>query len=212
MRAEITTWCRTGGTRSTRLNLLGWAALCPHASELLWHGSAPLWQPGYPTASESKQGHERLVQAVENAFSHALDSLGYQTVAVFREYEHYVGLSRRSSGGSAETLCASSRADLVYILHTPGGLVTAYVEVSSTRINVAKPWQALLRGVGLYYEFRLPVWLFLVSPAEVRYKLLDDRDQRELLRRLQRSGEGFEPSPDLCSLCELAHYCPYKVV
>ena len=87
-----------------------------------------------------------------------------------------------------------------------------YVEVSSARINVAKPWQALLRGIGLYYERRIPVGIVIVSPAKIMYKLLEDSDQQVVLTRLNRPSDGFEANPNLCSLCELLGYCPYKVI
>ena len=93
-----------------------------------------------------------------------------------------------------------------------GKLVSLYVEVSSTKINVAKPWQAILRGIALYYEMRLPVGVIIVSPEKIMYKLLEDRDQRNVLSRLRRSSEDFEPNPNLCSLCELASQCIFRAI
>jgi len=203
LRAEITTSCRSAATRYTRLNLLGWAMLCPHAMELLWHGSTPLAQPAYPTAEESMRLHRLLVEATASA----VGSLGAQVASVEREHEHVLGLRR-----GEDLLCARSKADLVYTLRVGGSLLTLYVEVSSSRINVAKPWQALLRGIALYYERRLPVGVAIVSPERVMYKLVSDQDQDEILRRVRGGSEGFQPSPNLCSLCELQHYCPYRVV
>ncbi len=205
MRAEITTSCRSAGTRYTRLNLLGWALLCPHARELLWHGSTPLEPPEYPTAREAKRAHESLRRAA----AEALEALfGSRLVGDGGEYAHELGVV----GEDGSILCARSKADLVYVASLGGRPALLYVE-AATRIHVAKPWQALLRGVGLYYEWRLPVAVLIVSPCRLMYKVVDDRDQALLLRRL-RGGEGggWEPSPELCSLCELSGYCPYRVI
>ena len=205
LRAEITTSCKSENTRYTRLNLLGWAALCPRAAELLWHDSTPLSHPGYPTAEESKDVHDSLVELISTNINKITKK--NQLVDYKREYEHFIGLIK-----DGVLLCARSKADLVYTLNLEGSLFTLYVEASSSRINVAKPWQALLRGIALYYERRIPVGIIIVSPEKIMYKLLEDRDQEEVLKRLFRSAEGFKPSPNLCSLCELSHYCRYKVI
>ncbi len=203
MRAEITTSCRSVNTRYTRLNLLGWAMLCPYAMDLLWHGSTPLSQPDYPTADESSMKHNRLREIVDGIFN----SLGMQIISRLVEYQHSIGVSRRD-----ELLCARSKADLIYILKTMNGLTNIYVEISSTRINVAKPWQALLRGIALYYELRLPTAIIIISPYKIMYKLLENSDQEKILYKINHSIEGFKPTPNLCSLCELASYCPYRVI
>jgi len=203
LRAGITTSCRSGDTRYTRLNLLGWAMLCPHAVELLWHGSTPLAQPGYPTADESRKLHSMVMGSVMSA----VESLDARLLSVEREYQHTLGFTI----GDAR-LCALSKADIVYTMNVGGRLFTLYVEVSSARINVAKPWQALLRAIALYYERRTPVGIAIVSPGKIMYKLLEDKDQDKVLERI-RGGPGRRgPSPDLCSLCELQHYCPYRVI
>ncbi len=212
MMAEITTSCRSGGSRSTRptrLNLLGWALLCPHARDLLWHGSTPLDNPPYPTSEESKSLHEKLKNVVGEELSRALRALGIGVVGReggLREHEHTLYIARGEDG-----VCASSKADIVYILSKEGDLYILYAE-AAVRLHVAKPLQALLRGIALYYEYRLPIWVMMVSPHEVRYKQLDDEDQRRILRLINRSSEGFEPSANLCSLCELSHYCPHRVI
>ena len=203
MRARITTSCRSGDSKYTRLNLLGWALLCPYAAELLWHGSTPLVQPDYPTADESRRLHDMVMRSVREA----IESSGTSLVSVEVEYPHSIGIIGDDTG-----LCALSKADIVYTLNLKGGLFTLYVEVSSARINVAKPWQALLRAIALYYERRLPVGVVIVSPDRIMYKLLEDSDQDKVLSRAYRSPDGFNPHPNLCSLCELQQYCPYRVV
>ena len=206
MRAEITTSCRSASTRYTRLNLLGWAMLCPHAMELLWHGSTPLPQPSYPTADESKSLHDRLKKIVDDTIR-SVGSRDARIISSMREYQHEIGFRRDDT-----LLCAKSKADLVYTISASGRLMNVYVEVTSTKINIVKPWQTLLRGVALYYEWRLPVGAIIVAPDKIMYKLIEDTDQDKILRMLKRSGNNYEPSPNLCSLCELASYCPYKVI
>ena len=206
MRAGITTSCRSEGTRYTRLNLLGWALLCPHARDLLWHGVTPLEPHPYPTSEESRPLHDELKSIVAEEARKAIRDAGLRVVAVETEYSHQIGLARED-----EWVCGVSKADIVYTVARGRRLYTLYVEVA-TRIHVAKPWQALLRGIALYYEWRLPTWVILVSPEEVRYKALEDRDQDRILAKLNLPSDDSSPRPDLCSLCELAHYCPYRVV
>ena len=206
MRAEITTLCRSEGSRYTRLNLLGWAMLCPHAMELLWHGSTPLIQPSYPTGDESKGLHDEFKRIVDEALR-STSIRGVKIIDGMREYWHEIGFRRDDM-----VLCARSKADLVYMASVSGKLMNIYVEVSSTRINIAKPWQALLRGIALYYEWRLPVGVVIVAPDKIMYKLVENADQDEILRRLKRTSNGYNPNPNLCSLCELANYCPHRVI
>ena len=211
LRDEITTSCATGSTRYTRLNLLGWAMLCPHALELLVHGSSPheIW---YPTAEEAKDVHEHLRRYIEEEVNNIVKVLRSENIAIVSlepEYEHRLGIRIGDT-----LLCANSKADLVYTLSVKEGaeesLVTLYIEVS-TRLHVAKPWQALLRGLALYYERRLPVWIVLVSPEKLMYKQLSDEDQEEMVRRVL-GKKKISPSPNICSLCELIHFCPYREV
>jgi len=203
LRAGITTSCRSANTRYTRLNLLGWAMLCPYAMELLWHGSTPLVQPDYPTADESKKLHSMVM----NSVAEVVESLQARLLSAEREYQQVLGFIREDA-----RLCAISKADIVYTMNIGDQLFTLYVEVSSTRINVAKPWQALLRAISLYYERRIPVGIVIVSPEKIMYKLLEDNDQDKVLKRIHRSPRDFNPNPNLCSLCELQQYCPYKVI
>ena len=203
MRAEITTSCKSVNTRYTRLNLLGWAMLCPHAIELLWHGSTPLTQPSYSTADESKELHDRLRDIVDNV----LKSMNTGIISREVEYKLNIGFLKDD-----ELLCARSKADLLYTIKHGKDLMNLYIDVSSTRINVAKPWQVLLRGIAMYYEWRLPVGIIIVSPEKIRYKLLEDEDQKKILRRINKKLENLEPHPNLCSLCELVDYCPHKAI
>ncbi|MCE4601377.1 MAG: hypothetical protein F7C38_07465 [Desulfurococcales archaeon] len=204
MRARITTSCKSEDSRYTRLNLLGWALLCPHARDLLWHGITPLEQPLYPTAEESKSQHKVLKKLVDehlNAF------LGDRILATYPEYEHVLGIYRGD-----DLLCARSKADLVYNVKLGKTLATLYVEIASSRINVAKPWQAILRAIALYYELRLPVIVMIVSPFKIMYKVVEDRDQVALLKLVDKPSSNFEANSNLCSLCELASQCPYRVI
>lgn len=203
MTAEITTSCRSENTKYTRLNQLAWGILCPHAMQFLWHGSAPLDQFEYPTAEESKKRHRAVLSAVKEV----AEDLDYAVLDCEEEYEHRIGFRR-----GEETLCALSKADAVCTLALKGRLLTLYLEVSSSRINVAKPWQALLRGLALYYERRLPVLVVVVSPRELIYKLVSSVDQERILRRVFGLEGGAALSPNLCSLCELVHVCPYRLV
>lgn len=204
MREEITTSCRSVDTRYTRLNLLGWALLCPYAKDLLWHGAIPMEGPVYPTAEESKRIHDRFKRVVSDVVR---DALGSNLIGVEAEYDHRICFLR-----DGEVLCADSRADYIYIAKLNNVLAVLYLEVSSTRINVVKPWQALLRGLAIYYELRRPVGIVIVSPQRIMYKLLSEEDQGSILKRMRRSSGDFKPTPDLCSLCELLHLCPYKVI
>ena len=207
LRARITTSCRTVDTRYTRLNLLGWALLCPYARDLLWHGSMPLSDYGYPTGDEANKQHESLKSSVIGELEKVFIGLeGIDLVNIEQEYNHELSI-RRGDGW----ICARSKADILATIAVSGELYTVYVEVT-TRLHVAKPWQALLRGLAFYYERRLPVIVILVSPDEVRYKPLTEHDQERVLVALNRSSNGFQPSPNLCSLCELVHYCPYRVI
>jgi len=201
--ARITTSCGTRDTRYTRLNLLGWSLLCPHARDIICHGSSPLQQPDYPTADESKRLHEELKDLIGNII---IDVLGDSIISSETEHEHEVGVL---SGDCF--MCAKSKADLVYTIKAGKTLSTLYIEASS-RINVAKPWQALLRGIALYYERRLPVGVVIVSPGKIMYKLISQEDQDKVLKMMDRVSEYYTPNPNLCSLCELANYCPFKAI
>jgi hypothetical protein len=178
--------------------------LCSHALELLVHGSTPQTPPLYPTADESRELHEYLKKAVIWATNEAVKLAGGTVVSMEPEYEHRLGIKIGDS-----MLCANSKADLVYTVKFGRSLVTLYVE-ATTRIHAAKPWQALLRGIALYYERSLPVWIIIASPNNIQYKLLEDRDQDKILRSIR--GGRTPPSPNTCSLCELAHFCPYRAV
>lgn len=204
MRDEITTSSRSGDTRYTRLNLLGWAMICPYALELLIHGSTPRNPIQYPTADESRRLHEYMKNRVIDAISSVRLTRG-AIVSVEPEYEH-----RLCMRIDDVLICANSRADIVFTLRMGEALTTLYVEVT-TRIHVVKPWQAILRGITLYYERRLPVWIVIVSPETIMYKLLEDKDQSEILRKTRRRA-NTAPSSNLCSLCELVHLCPYKTI
>ena len=206
--ARITTSCPSENTRYTRLNLLGWAALCPYARDLLWHGSTPIQPCQYPTGEEADEAHKALLDGITGAIAEAVEDSGYRLVKHWREYKLSLTILR-----GEEKLCARSKADLVLLIGAPSSrsLRILYVE-AATRIHVAKPWQVLLRGLALYYQYRLPVWLAIVSPEKIMYKELTGKDQDKILRALNRDSSGYQPSPNLCSLCELAHQCPYKAI
>lgn len=213
MMGKITTSCRREGSRYTRLNLLGWAMLCPHALNLLWHGSTPLDQPSYPTAEESKKPHDNLVRLVNDIFLDVVKpcSRGGRRkpciVSGAREYDLVIGFRR-----GTEQLCALSKADLVYILDTGYGLMNLYIDVSSSSINRAKPWQVLLRATALYYESLIPVGVIIASPQKVMYKLLAKEDQKRIHEKIIDGKVSYKKDPNLCSLCELADYCPHREV
>ena len=211
LRGEITTSCRRENTRFTRLNLLGWAILCPYALELIRHGSTPLEKPYYPTAEESKDWHDALKKIVKNAFNNdpsiknSLLSIQFEDKA---ELEHELGIQLAD-----ESICAKSKQDVFALVKTRNSkdIFALYIELAS-RINIAKPWQALLRGIFLYYSLRLPVGIVIVSPEKIMYKVLTDKDQSAIMSCLHRSTEGFEPQQNLCSLCELASFCSARAL
>ncbi len=206
MRAEITTSCRTAGTRYSRLNQLGWALLCPYARDLIIHGAVPVSYT-YPTAEEASGIHDKIKRLTHKVLLEILGSLrDVYVVSVEPEYRHSIGFRI-----GHDNVCADSRADLAYTLYVKNQLITLYVE-AATRIHVAKPLQALLRGIALYYERRTPVWIIMVSPSRVQYKLLEEKDQDRILKLLNRKAENFSPSQNLCSLCEFVHFCPHRMV
>jgi len=206
LRGEITTSCRRENTRFTRLNLLGWAMLCPYALELIRHGSTPLEKPYYPTAEESKDWHEALKKIVKEAFRDRY--IKNSLLSIQFEFEHELGIQLAD-----ESICAMSKQDIFALVKTRNSkdIFALYIELAS-RINIAKPWQALLRGIFLYYSLRLPVGIVIVSPEKIMYKVLTDEDQSAILTKLHRSTDGFEPQQNLCSLCELASFCPARTL
>lgn len=204
LRAEITTSCRSAGTRYTRLNLLGWAMLCPHALTLLLHGGEPFTRFDYPTADESRISHHRLQATVHNIIKNLIKR---KIITARVEYDHSIEITIEGI-----RLCARSRADLVYIIQYRGKFVTIYVEISSTRINVAKPYQTILRAIGLYYQYRHPVIIIMVSPSEIRYKILSAKDQERIVQILHKRAKQTKVHQNLCSLCELAQYCPNRTI
>lgn len=209
MTAKTSTWSARGGTRYTRVNQLGWAVLCPAAAELVWHGSTPLpsLEPGYPTGEESRQLHDKLKRAVDQAVREVLKySVGAWIVRSWEEKEVAACIHRENAA-----LCARGRCDLTYLARINSLLLLINVDVSSARVNPAKPWQTAIRSIALYHEYRVPVTMIIVSPDTLMYKPLLQADYDRVVARIarERSLEGFEPSPSLCSLCELRHYCPH---
>lgn len=179
--------------------MLGWGLLCPFAMDLLWHGAIPLHIPEYPTAEEYKDLHERLKKIVDAS----LGNIGI----ISRQVEHELIICFFRGD---EELCSNSKADLVYTVASKNTLMTLYIEVAGSRINVVKPWQALLRGISLYYERRLPVGVVIVSLEKIMYKIVSEIDQVKVLSRLRAGREGFNPQPSLCSLCELHQFCSQR--
>jgi hypothetical protein len=181
--------------------------LCPYALELIRHGSSPLEKPYYPTAEESKDWHEALKKIVKEAF----DDIRIKNSLLSKlntEFEHELGIQFAD-----ELICAKSKQDVFALVKTKNSkdIFALYIELAS-RINIAKPWQALLRGISLYYSLRLPVGIVIVSPEKIMYKVLTDEDQSAIMSCLHRSTEGFEPRQNLCSLCELASFCPARAL
>lgn len=204
MRGEITTPCKKGSSRYTSLNLLGWALNCPYAIELLMHGSTPLEIPVYPTAEESGKPHKDLVEAIKDNEKDIFPSWA-KIIYSEEEYQHEIQIAKGDS-----SLCARSKADLVYVVATGKGPMVIYIEVASSRIDSTKPLQALLRGIALYYEYKIPVGVVIVSPGEIRFKLVTDKDQKEIMGRINRDPTGYQVKKELCSLCSLSRYCPYR--
>jgi len=218
LRAEITTSCRIESTRYTRINRLGWAILCPYANYLNWHGSIPLEEPKYPTGDELRSIHDKIVTLVDSVFEYTNK---YRIIARWREMELYLAFRKKIVENTYENLCAKGKADLVYLIKAGHKLILIYIDIASTRINVAKPWQIILRGLSLYYMFRIPVGLIIISPNKFMYKLLSNRDQKQVLKKIMSqlviddnkiSMEEDKANPNLCSLCELAHYCPWRSI
>ncbi|MGC9187506.1 MAG: hypothetical protein ACP5GN_07475 [Fervidicoccaceae archaeon] len=195
------------------MNLLGWAMVCPYAMKLLWHGTIPLDIAVYPTAEESKHRHDMFGMIVEDQIRSGI----FNIIDEKHEYEHGICFQN-----GEDELCARSKADYVYLgtlerTRSKNRLITIYLEISSSRINVAKPWQAILRGISLYYERRIPVGIIIVSPERMMFKILDDQDQRKVIKRINAglrrdAEENWASSSNLCSLCELLHYCPYRLI
>lgn len=188
------------------MNMLGWALLCPYARDIIWHGSVPLYLPKYPTGEEAKPIHENMKKIILEDIPYIIEHVNLELLNYEQEYTHSLCISRNE-----ETVCANSKADIVLYVASRRSIYTLYIEITS-RIHVVKPWQALLRGIGLYYEKRLPVWIIIASPEEIRYKILTEQDQQKVLKTINRSSENYKPAPNLCSLCELSQYCPYRAV
>jgi hypothetical protein len=180
--------------------------LCPYALELIRHGSTPLEKPYYPTAEESKDWHEALKKIVKHAFNDK--DIKNSLLSIQFELEHELGIQLAD-----ESICAKSKQDVFALVKTRNSkdIFALYIELAS-RINIAKPWQALLRGIFLYYSLRLPVGIVIVSPEKIMYKVLTYEDQSAILSCLHRSTERFEPRQNLCSLCELASFCPARAL
>ena len=186
--------------------MLGWALICPYAGELLKHGVVPYEAPLYDTGEEAEHQHEKLKRLVDHIMESLLRKNGI-LINAEQGYQHEISITVNDI-----VLCGRSKADLVYTFETRKRLYTVYVDVA-TRIHIVKPWQVILRGISLYYEKRIPVWLVIVSPWRIMYKVLGEEDQIKVLKRLSgKYMEGFQPSPNLCSLCEFIHHCPYRVL
>uniref|UniRef100_A0A7C1I4N1 Uncharacterized protein n=1 Tax=Fervidicoccus fontis TaxID=683846 RepID=A0A7C1I4N1_9CREN len=180
--------------------------LCPYAVELIRHGSTPLEKPYYPTAEESKDWHEALKKIVKEALGNPY--IRNSLLSIQYEFEHELGIQFADG-----LICAKSKQDVFALVRTRNSkdIFALYIELAS-RINIAKPWQALLRGIFLYYSLRLPVGIVIASPEKIIYKVLTDEDQSDILLRLHRPTEGFEPRQNLCSLCELASFCSARAL
>ncbi len=187
--------------------MMGWSILCPAAAELNWSGTIPLEQPIYPTADELKKLHDNIVEKIESNIQKIIPE-NSKIIRTMKEKQ--VTLSFTDTKNN-DQLCAVGKIDLAVVLKIKGYETIIYFEVSSTRIHVAKPWQTLLKSLALYHEYRLPIIPIIVSIGKIKYKILCPRDYYTIINKIySRPREDFTPNPNMCSLCELIHYCPYR--
>lgn len=199
--------CRRENTKYSRMNLLGWSILCPAAAELNWSGTIPFEQPIYPTADELKRLHGNIVERVESSIQRIIPE-NSKIISLMKEKQVKLSFTDHKSG---DQLCGIGKIDLALVLKHGNHEVIIYFEVSSTRIHVAKPWQALLKSIALYHEYRLPIITVIVSIEKIKYKLLSSRDYYTIINKIySKPKEDFSPNPNMCSLCELVHYCPHR--
>lgn len=192
--------------------------LCPVARELVKRGVMPFpaMEHPYQTGEEYKTRHDRFKDIVHSSIVGLLDREG-MLVSSWREMETCMTLLL----GEAE-IPVFGKADIVVLAKTKAGLLMYYVEVSSTKINVAKPYQTYFRALSLYYRLRIPVAIIIVSPYEVRYRHLTDIidiDRKGRVWRLEQLLRAYSKSldleelrpanPNLCSLCDLRQFCPH---
>jgi len=90
-------------------------------------------------------------------------------------------------------VCAEFEADLTYSVKQGDLLYTLYVDVSPSDPDETELLTALLHGLVLYYERRLPVGVIVVSPTKVMYKLLNRADQKRILRFLLNALTSSPP-------------------
>lgn len=216
MMRGMSSYCRTKNLKSisTTMNTLGWGVLCPEAMELIKMGATQLSKPTYPTGNMQKKPHDKIVELIEDLMPEVLEELGQESIDLGREKETDLLIHLEKD----LYLCSYGKADLVYLVKNNAGILEKnilllYIEVSSTKINVAKPYQAILRGISLYYRYHLPVAIVVVSPTKVCGKLLRNKDSNFIYKRIKRSVDDyFKPNPNLCSLCELSHFCPLRMI
>ncbi len=205
------------------MNLLGWAMLCPAASHLLWHGSTPRETPEYPTARELSEAHSKLLDRVEEVLFNTRGCLDVK--ARFREDRDAeqtmltISIAKRvddnKTVNKTVSLCARGRGDLIVVararLRGEWRPIVFYVE-AATRVHIAKPPQTLLKMIAVYQKYRLPTAGLIVSPEKIGYRALrpDDILQVEKLLLREKIPPGFKGHPNMCSLCELSHDCPWR--
>ena len=206
MRDKISLSCGKGNTRYFNLSIIGWATVCPYARDLLIHGTIPV-KYYYPTAEELKETHDLLKSGILGALFVIKNSSNMNIASIYQEYEQEIGLKIKHT-----KVCARSKADIyVILIRNRLGIVNVYIE-AATRISKVKKNVVILRGIWFFYKTFRPVILIIVSPKIILYKILNNNDQNRLIRNLNSSPVGFNPSPELCSICDFSSFCPYRVI
>ncbi len=181
-------------SRSVSLEALTWAILCKHAFEMLLQNPAP-------ALKQQSDNYEArfLEETVADVIRAIFDKF---TIAyVENEHEYRLGLKKGN-----KQLCAIFTG-LVYTLNVKGSLVTLHIE-QVAKLDKARLLKTLVKGLALYYERRLPVWIIIISQNTIKFKILSDKDRENMLDRLHEKP----PPPGTCNICDLASFCPHKSI
>lgn len=224
MTARISKKCGTDTSRSIRTNLLAWTLLCPTARYIVASGLQPLEHergpPYHRVVPLMKEEHEKVKNTALQLLHETLENLGFNITAVIRE--HWTCMEFKTP---MKNITIPGRADTVILAHKHRiGRVLVYMEASSTEdVKPVKRLQTTLRALALYYTYRIPVWMTIVSLQELHYSPLTDTVEHPFNNtsiRLSRLPQLFKPvdlektrppGPGICSLCDLRSVCPHHV-